>query len=67
MEKPKRDEAQEGGESWARFERAVDAAVKSGPKHKSAKPAKSAEQMKDAKNADDKRDSGDNRGGNRGD
>ena len=54
-------------ESWGRFERVVDAAVKSGPKHKPAKPAKSAKQVKDAKNANDERDSSDNRGGNRSD
>ncbi len=52
---------------WDRFEQAVDAAVKSGPKHKITKRAKLAEQVKDTKNANDERDSGDNRGGNRSD
>jgi hypothetical protein len=58
--------APEDSEGWKRFERAVDAAVKSGPKHKPAKPANSAEKMKDSKNAHDKRDSSDNRGGDSG-
>jgi hypothetical protein len=57
-------EENEESAAWARFEHAVDAAVKSGPKHKIVKPPNSPEKMKDAKDANDKRDSGDDCGGN---
>jgi hypothetical protein len=33
-----KDEIELDPKGWERFERAVDAAVKSGPKHKTAKP-----------------------------
>ncbi|HEY4846517.1 MAG TPA: hypothetical protein VIH87_01660 [Methylocella sp.] len=39
MVKPKSLE-NKGDDGWARFEQAVDAAIKSGPKHKTAKPEK---------------------------
>jgi hypothetical protein len=41
MAKPETKNENEEAESWSRFERAVDAAVKSGPMHKTApKPKK---------------------------
>jgi hypothetical protein len=41
-----KEDQQKGGadkEAWARFERAVDAAVKSGPKHKVSTPVSKKE------------------------
>lgn len=42
MEKNKADKFKSRPDGWAQFERAVDAAVKSGPKHKSGKPPPTA-------------------------
>jgi hypothetical protein len=46
------NDGDDDGRDWSRFERAVDAAVKSGPMHKTQNPTESANEMKDAKNAD---------------
>ena len=37
MEKDKAEKFESRPDGWAQFERAVDAAIKSGPKHKPAK------------------------------
>lgn len=49
-----KDEKFSERESWSRFERAVDAAVKSGPKHR---PPKSVSGVKGSDDTDDKRNS----------
>jgi hypothetical protein len=64
MRKKAPQESNESSDAWSRFERAVDAAVKSGPMHKGAKSPK---KMEDAKDAHGKRNSRDNGGDNSGD
>lgn len=51
-------------DTWGRFERAVDAAVKSGPRHRSGK---SKGEVKVGDDAHDKRGPGNRRGDDRGD
>ncbi len=38
MPMPNSEDKPDSGEAWKRFEAAVDAAVKSGPKHKTSAP-----------------------------
>ncbi|HLH12436.1 MAG TPA: hypothetical protein VKV77_11235 [Methylovirgula sp.] len=49
-QKPNPHHTSDEAEHWARFERAVDAAVKSGPKHRGTKPPKDLKKS-DAKSA----------------
>jgi hypothetical protein len=48
MARPPKPEAEPYPDSWVRFERAVDAAIKNGPKHKTAEKKKPTRKVRDS-------------------